>query len=1670
MKKIKKSLFTLFVGTSLATSIMLTSCGSKGFTYEFNVNGGENQEKEFIEEGKEFELPTPKKEGYTFLGWYDNPEFNGEKITTITASKNMTFYAKWAKLGVLNFDLNGATLNKSVLNVAIGDNLNDVLKDYIPVKNDLKFAGWYIYNTVSSKYTLVSDDAVMPEEGLTVTARFKQKCVVEFYVKNSTTGNYELKESSESYELIGDTFTSSHIEDGYSEVNTPNTVSSVKVSENASDNVLKKYYAKDVYEIHFDSNYPVEMDAVTSNLTLENGDRIKFPKLSDVEGYELVGWSTSKNGEVKYDTNKILENLFNDQDSSFEPKYYASGSETLYAVWKKGSTDMFGGADEIYYLDEKSNDIYLKRDGIYFKGVINDSSFIFFDNNKKIILEGKLLNNGKFSYLDSERQDSVYGLYNKGMNENVNLYFGQYDDLSYVTKDENGVLHSSKGTFIILDDGTYSVTFTDGDLKGTVMNFVIGKYQGQNAFQVRNEEDVNLGSMKVYQLADYDLVDSGLTLTLNGYGTAALNSSNYYYNRNEDSISLYGSSGQSVGTLKFEEINNEKCLVLYNSTYDVVINDDNKSLTIDGLSFATVKDGDVVISGHYYIESSILGDYLVTIKDSNNVLHKYLVYTVTSDSVDGAEAVSTTLFKEVSILYKEYYYQNGSSIYYAPLLVIDGKTTATLYGFVSKGVFVKVSSGTYNLNNDGTYTYTVTNVYDEASKALTSPYDLSTISSFVYSLDETNSYNVSYWYTYSTSDGEVNLVLEYNFTDSDTKTLKFISHKVIYFDGANTYEGTFSTTGEITTLTFDDFVLYVLLDNELSTATECQLPKTEYLYTNGSINKNEYFSYDKFGNVTYNVVVEENNESKVKIYEGSLVETENSTICGDTIYEFKYLLDGSSTTLEFIKFLANNGSTYYAKRSESYSGDFTVSNNRNLKFTLDGFDYKVKFTIADEVIETLYYVDDENNTISIYMQSYTITFDVTDKENGKCRMRGLEAGSYLVMNNQTVEYYVTLDGYGKAVVSKNVNGSIIVVDENATYTSTTTITSSGSYNYKLEFIDNNQTIIYYGTLFTYTINNQKYNAFIVSHSEINTKFVNESDMSVLELDQFGNATLYKNDGSKETGTCKLITYDLLYYVNNANSDACVYTYDIESGTIVKGDFDLYGYYTKDFESLVFYQYGFALVNGSDRYFYNIVDGAVVLYEYDPTNTDANEYGFVEIKFGSYENQVTFKGKTYYENTGYAISFNRVQSNSEKYPLKSTSTVKDANGVEKTQTTYYYLEDLTYAPTGETFSVNGVVKVLMVVVDQDGNEVSSTENSYTCSVVREKLEDAFDMYVLFKGYKFGINAEYQGMNENDESISTYEVTSLSYTIDLQNDTYLQMAYFYYVYFRMDISSTMTDPYGGLVVVTSYDENGDVLENYCDSAFTEKANLVDSNGNVLNLEHAKYTMSSSGNYLYIYASVVGSDNYTYRLYMVVTNYNAPKSALGVRVLYMTRVQTLTYIDYELTIEQVVTYNGNNTIDKAGVGQLASLSLKQNGEDVQIETIIRSANGIYYGISREYDENGIITSSQYYKFNLKQSSNVEDNRAQVFESVDIELVPVTTYYSSDKSSYVDIDNDGNVLLIKNGDSYVNFSNMEYDSETDTYSYDVITSEGTEKYTLKIVDGKVVISLVETKTSTKE
>lgn len=65
---------------------------TQGFTSSvFAItNGGTFAENATFEEGK---LATPEKAGYTFKGWYENAEFNGNAVTTAETGKN--YYAKW---------------------------------------------------------------------------------------------------------------------------------------------------------------------------------------------------------------------------------------------------------------------------------------------------------------------------------------------------------------------------------------------------------------------------------------------------------------------------------------------------------------------------------------------------------------------------------------------------------------------------------------------------------------------------------------------------------------------------------------------------------------------------------------------------------------------------------------------------------------------------------------------------------------------------------------------------------------------------------------------------------------------------------------------------------------------------------------------------------------------------------------------------------------------------------------------------------------------------------------------------------------------------------------------------------------------------------------------------------------------------------------------------------------------------------------------------------------------------------------------------------------------------------------------------------------------------------------------------------------------------------------
>ena len=68
------------------------------YTITYNTNGGNSiAQKTYTIETATFDLPTPKKTGHTFAGWYDNENLTGNKVTQVAkgSTGNKTFYAAW---------------------------------------------------------------------------------------------------------------------------------------------------------------------------------------------------------------------------------------------------------------------------------------------------------------------------------------------------------------------------------------------------------------------------------------------------------------------------------------------------------------------------------------------------------------------------------------------------------------------------------------------------------------------------------------------------------------------------------------------------------------------------------------------------------------------------------------------------------------------------------------------------------------------------------------------------------------------------------------------------------------------------------------------------------------------------------------------------------------------------------------------------------------------------------------------------------------------------------------------------------------------------------------------------------------------------------------------------------------------------------------------------------------------------------------------------------------------------------------------------------------------------------------------------------------------------------------------------------------------------------------
>ena len=204
----------------------------------------------------------------------------------------------------------------------------------------------------------------------------------------------------------------------------------------------------------------------------------------------------------------------------------------------------------------------------------------------------------------------------------------------------------------------------------------------------------------------------------------------------------------------------------------------------------------------------------------------------------------------------------------------------------------------------------------------------------------------------------------------------------------------------------------------------------------------------------------------------------------------------------------------------------------------------------------------------------------------------------------------------------------------------------------------------------------------------------------------------------------MITDELLYFVTEDGSEANIYKYDLTEGTLDPIELEERGYYTKNLESLIFSEHGFAIFNGATRYYYNVVNNNATIYRQDVNNPNANKYGFVEEDFGEFSKDVVeYDDKTYYyNNDGYGLSFKREESTKDDYPV----LVKEAEK-EGEEDIYSPLENLSFQPTG------------MANFKNVTGSVTVSGKPYTCYVSRFVDEETgeVEMYVTVGNYRFDI---------------------------------------------------------------------------------------------------------------------------------------------------------------------------------------------------------------------------------------------------------------------------------------------------------------------------------------------
>lgn len=335
----------------------------KTFNLSYNSNGGSNIDSQPALYGSKLAITTttPQKEGYTFAGWYDNPELTGNPITgSITLKENTTLYAKWTP-----------------------NTVNYTIAYYKEVYDNATGTTSYVYDSSRTSQGKV---------GTTVQAT------------NST------------IETPPDQTT---IKEGYEKANDKNTSSSIEIAADGTS-VLKVYYRLIRYTFVFDLNN--RNGRITMNGQTYSGNQYRITNV--VLGQDISSnWpSSTYNPKEVYSSGGYNFDVWS---PNFKTKRYevtsnmlpTSGTTRTYiASWTQKSSEY-----SVEYWLQQSDGSYQKSDK-YSQSFINSGTLIPKDIHGYSYYTDQSFTAGNTKYYGTS--GSTYRFYYKRSSYNIDYYYG----------------------------------------------------------------------------------------------------------------------------------------------------------------------------------------------------------------------------------------------------------------------------------------------------------------------------------------------------------------------------------------------------------------------------------------------------------------------------------------------------------------------------------------------------------------------------------------------------------------------------------------------------------------------------------------------------------------------------------------------------------------------------------------------------------------------------------------------------------------------------------------------------------------------------------------------------------------------------------------------------------------------------------------------------------------------------------------------------------------------------------------------------------------------------------------------------------------------------------------------------------------------------------------------